>query len=42
MALWADRADALVAIGGGEGIVVEMMMAWGVKPSRPVVVLRGV
>jgi uncharacterized protein (TIGR00725 family) len=36
------RADALVAIGGGEGTVVEVMTAWGVKPSRPVVVLRGV
>ena len=37
------RADALVAIGGAEGTVVEMLTAWGrVKPYRPIVVLTGV
>ena len=36
------RADALVAVGGGEGTLTEVLSCWGVKPRRPIVVMTSI
>jgi uncharacterized protein (TIGR00725 family) len=36
------RADAVVAVGGAEGTVQELLTAWMAEPPRPIVVMIGV
>jgi uncharacterized protein (TIGR00725 family) len=36
------RADAVVAVGGAEGTLQELLTAWMAEPPRPIVVMTGV